>query len=193
MSQAIAPNSWVVLDYVLEGEDGEVLDESTGEGGEPIRYVHGYGMLVPGLEKRLLGLDSGTNHEFVVPADEAYGTYDEELVMEIDRAEIPNSETVGEGDELIATDPDGDEAVLRVVEVKTDAVVVDGNHPLAGLALKYKITIREVRAATEAEVAAAATSFEEAEHAHGPDCDHDHDHDGERLVSLGKKTPGPAN
>ena len=57
VSQAIAPNSWVVLDYVLEGEDGEVLDESTGEGGEPIRYVHGYGMLVPGLEKRLVGLE----------------------------------------------------------------------------------------------------------------------------------------
>lgn len=193
MSQAIAPNSWVVLDYVLEGEEGEVLDESTGDGGEPIRYVHGYGMLVPGLEKRLMGLGSGTAHEFVVPAEEAYGTYDDELVMEIDRSEIPNSETVSEGDELVATDPDGEEAVLRVVEVKPEAVVVDGNHPLAGLALKYKITIREVRAATEAEIAAAATSFEEAEHAHGPDCDHDHDADGEKLVPLGKKPEGPPN
>jgi FKBP-type peptidyl-prolyl cis-trans isomerase SlyD len=80
-----------------------------------------------------------------------------------------------------------------VVEVKPEAVVVDGNHPLAGLALKYKITIREVRAATEAEIAAAATSFEEAEHAHGPDCDHDHDADGEKLVPLGKKPEGPPN
>ena len=129
-----------------------------------------------------------------MPAEEAYGTYDHELVTEIDRAEIADSQSVSEGDEIVATDPEsGEEVALRVVEVKPDVIVVDQNHPLADMSLKYKITIREVRPATEAEIAAAATSFEEAEHAHGPDCDHDHDEGGEQLISLGKKPAGPPN
>ena len=184
----IAPNAFVLVDYVLKDEDGEVIDDSKGDGGEPIRYVHGYGMLVPGLEKSLVGLAVGEKKSFVVPAEEAYGTYDDELVLEIDRAEIPNSENVKEGDELVATDQDGDEAHLRVVEVKKDVVVVDGNHPLAGVSLRYEIAVLEVRAATEDEMAAAANAFEEHEHVHGPECNHEH---GEQLVSLGKKPDLP--
>ncbi len=183
--ERVAPNAFVLVDYVLKDEDGEVLDDSHADGGEPIRYVHGYGMLVPGLEKQLLGLGAGDKKVFVVPAEEAYGTYDDELVLEIDRSEIPNSDGVQEGDELVATDQDGDEAHLRVVEVKKDVVVVDGNHPLAGIALRYEIAVREVRAATEGEMEAAAKAFEEHEHVHGPDCNHGEPE--EQLVSLGKK------
>ncbi len=184
----IAPNTFAVIDYVLRDEEGELLDDSAAEDGEPIRYVHGYGMLVPGLETGLAGLAPGEERDIVVPAEEAYGDYDEELVMEIDRTELPDPTAVEEGDELIAQAPDGDEALLRVVEVKKDTVVVDANHPLAGLTLRYHVKVSEVRAATPEEVAAAASGFDEAsEHVHGPDCDHDHD--GEPLVPLGKKKP----
>lgn len=181
----IAANAFVLLDYVLKAEDGEILDDSSADGGEPIRYVHGYGMLVPGLEKQLVGLGAGEAKAFVVPPEEAYGTYDDELVLEIERTEIPNSDSVKEGDEIVATDQDGDEAHLRVVEVKDDVVVVDGNHPLAGLALRYEVAVREVRAATDSEMEAAANAFEEHQHVHGPDCNHGEPE--EQLVTLGKK------
>ncbi|MCL2449418.1 MAG: FKBP-type peptidyl-prolyl cis-trans isomerase, partial [Polyangiaceae bacterium] len=64
----IQPNAYVTLDYELRDEDGELIDASEGDGGEPIRYVHGYGMLVPGLEAALAGLRSGDERDVVVPA-----------------------------------------------------------------------------------------------------------------------------
>ena len=182
----IQPNIHVTLDYELKGDGGELLDASEGEGGEPIRYVHGYGMLVPGLEAALAGLHSGDEREIVVPAEAGYGERDETLVLEIERSEFPDPEAVEEGDEFVAESPDGDEIAMNVIEVKGDLVIVDANHPLAGRTLHYKVKVRDVRQATDDEVERAAADLDEAhEHVHGPDCDHDHgDHE---PVALGRK------
>jgi FKBP-type peptidyl-prolyl cis-trans isomerase SlyD len=185
----IQANSFVTLDYVLKDDQGGTLDESESEGGEPIKYVHGYGMLVPGLEAGLVGLKAGDKKDIVVPAEAGFGDRDEELILEIDRGEFPDPQKITPGDEFVAESPDGDEVVMRVVELRADAVVVDANHPLAGQTLHYSVTVKEVRAATEAEIETAAASFEEAQdHVHGEDCDHDHAHGpGGQVVQLGKK------
>jgi FKBP-type peptidyl-prolyl cis-trans isomerase SlyD len=173
----IEPNSYVTVAYELRGEDGELIDASTEEGGEPITYVHGYGMLVPGLEAALAGLAAGDKKDVVIPAEAGYGEYDEDLVIEIDRAEFPNPAAVEVGDEFVAEAPDGGEVELSVVEVRDDHVLVDANHPLAGVALQYHIEVQEVRPATAAEIERAAADLDEAhEHVHGPDCDHSHEH-----------------
>src|SRR2546430_17591846 len=99
----IQPNAYAEVDYVLHAEDGEVVDDSSTEDGEPLRYVHGYGMLVPGLEKQLSGLAPGDTAEIVVPTEEAYGLHDDELVYAIDRSEAP---TASEGDEVVLEDED---------------------------------------------------------------------------------------
>jgi FKBP-type peptidyl-prolyl cis-trans isomerase SlyD len=184
----IQPNAFVSLDYTLHDDDGELLDESAGEGGEPIDYVHGYGMLVPGLEAALVGLETGDEREIIVSAEEGYGEHDEDLVLEVERSEFPDPTKVTPGDEFLAESPDGDDVPMRVVEVNGDSVVVDANHPLAGLALHYKVKVLIVRSATEEEIETAARELAEAEehdHEHGPDCDHDHD--GPALVQLGTK------
>jgi FKBP-type peptidyl-prolyl cis-trans isomerase SlyD len=182
----IEANKHVVLDYELRADDGDLLDASEGEGGQPIRYVHGYGMLVPGLEAALAGLRAGDERDIVVPAEAGYGEYDEELVLEIERSEFPEPGAVAVGDEFVAESPEGEEIPMTVVEVKDDAVVVDANHPLAGVTLRYSVKVRDVREATQKEIEEAAAALDEAhEHVHGPDCDHSHDHDG--MVSLGKK------
>jgi FKBP-type peptidyl-prolyl cis-trans isomerase SlyD len=183
----VQPNSYVTVDYVLKDDDGEVLDSSAEDEGEPIEYVHGYGMLVPGLEAALVGMAAGDKKKVTVSAEEGYGERDEDLMLEIDRTEFPD--TVQPGDEFVAASPDGDEVVLNVVEVNEDSVLVDANHPLAGMTLHYEVDVRTVRAATEAEIEAAARSLDEAhEHVHGPDCDHDHEH---AVIDLGKKPKGP--
>jgi FKBP-type peptidyl-prolyl cis-trans isomerase SlyD len=187
----IQPNAFVSLDYTLHDADGELLDSSDAEGeeeGHPIDYVHGYGMLVPGLEAALVGLETGDEREIIVSAEEGYGEHDEDLVLEVERSEFPEPSTVAPGDEFLAESPDGDDVPMRVVEVKGDSVVVDANHPLAGLALHYKVKVLVVRSATEEEIETAARELAEAEdHEHGPGCDHDHDHEG--LVQLGAKKP----
>ncbi len=161
----IGPNAYAEVDYVLEDEHGEVLDDSSAEDGEPLRYVHGYGMLVPGLEKRLEGLDQGARAEVVVPPEEAYGLHDDELVYAVDRDLAPSAL---EGDEIVLQSEEGDERVTHVVEVGPEEVILDGNHPLAGLTLRYRLSVREVREATHDEIERAATAFDKDREDHEP-------------------------
>ena len=180
--RVIGPNTYVTVDYELRDEDGDMLEASADEGGEPIRYVHGYGMLVPGLEAALAGLREGDEREVVVPADAGYGEYDEGLLLEVGRDELPDPAGVKLGDEFIAESPDGDEIAMSVVEIGEKQVVVDANHPLAGMTLRYQVKVLDVREATEDEIEHAAAQLDEAhEHVHGPDCDHQHE-----PVQLGK-------
>ena len=184
----IQPNRHVTIDYELRDDDGDVIDGSEGDGGEPIQYVHGYGMLVPGLEAALAGLAAGEERDVVVPAEAGYGERDEELVMEVDRADFPRPEAVAVGDEFVAESPDGDQIAMNVLEVKKDTVIVDANHPLAGMTLRYHVKVRTVRDATEDEIHKAAHELDVAhEHVHGPDCDHSHDEDVPDVVALGRK------
>lgn len=187
----IEPNSRVVLEYTLRDSDDDVVDASDAEDGEPIVYVHGYGMLVPGLEKALAGLEEGAQKEIVVTPDEGFGDRDEDLVVEVQRAEMPRPDAVEMGDELVAESPDGEEAVMRVVEIRADAIVLDGNHPLAGETLRYSVVVREVRPATEAEIEQAAADFDEAagldfEGLNGSGSAH---HAGKPAVGDAKKLP----
>jgi FKBP-type peptidyl-prolyl cis-trans isomerase SlyD len=191
--QKIESNTFVLLDYTLRDDKGDILDESIGDGGEPISYVHGYGMLVPGLEAGLSGMAPGDEKKITVKPEDGYGDRDEELVLEVDKQDFPDPKKIAPGDEFVAESPDGDEVVMRVVELTDEGVIVDANHPLAGQTLHYQVRVREVRQATEDEIAQAAANLEEAEahgHVHGPDCDHDHDHEG-NLVTLGKKKAEP--
>ena len=172
----IQPNAHVTIDYELRDEEGDMLEASAEEGGEPIRYVHGYGMLVPGLEAALVGLRAGDVRDVVVPAEAGYGEYDDDLLLELDRSELPDPKGVAVGDEFVAESPDGDEIAMSVVEVRDDLVVVDANHPLAGMTLRYHVTVRDIRPATDDEIRRAASQLDEAhEHVHGPDCDHHHE------------------
>jgi FKBP-type peptidyl-prolyl cis-trans isomerase SlyD len=169
----IQPNTYVTLDYELRDDEGDLLDASEDEDGEPIRYVHGYGMLVPGLEVALVGLAAGDEREVVVGADAGYGEYDDSLVLEIERSELPDPGGVEVGDELLAESADGEKIAVTVIEVRPDCVVVDANHPLSGMTLHYRVKVRQVRLATSEEIEHAASDLDDAhEHVHGPDCDH---------------------
>jgi FKBP-type peptidyl-prolyl cis-trans isomerase SlyD len=172
----IQPNAYVTIEYELRGEDDELLDASEQQDGEPIRYVHGYGMLVPGLEAALAGLRAGDERDVVVLAEGAYGEYDEGLVLEISRSDLPDPAGAQVGDEFTAESPDGEEMAVRVQSIEGDRVFVDANHPLAGMTLRYLVKVREVREATDAEIGQAAADLDDAhEHVHGPDCAHGHD------------------
>jgi len=173
---AIQPNTYVTIEYELRNEDNELLDASEEQDGEPIRYVHGYGMLVPGLEAALVGLRVGDAREVVVPAEGAYGEYDDGLVLEIARSDLPDPASVRVGDEFTAELPDGHEMAVCVRAIEGDSVFVDANHPLAGMTLRYLVKVRHVREATDAEIEQAAVDLDDAhEHVHGPDCTHAHD------------------
>jgi FKBP-type peptidyl-prolyl cis-trans isomerase SlyD len=165
----IGPNARVVLDYTLKA-DGQLVDMSdeVGNEREPIVYIHGYGMIVPGLERALVGLAAGESKNVIVGPADGYGERDEELIVEVARSEMPRPHGVAIGDELVAESPDGEEAALTVIDIKGDTVILDGNHPLAGKTLQYSVIVRHVGAASPDEIREAARAFEDAQAAKEP-------------------------
>jgi FKBP-type peptidyl-prolyl cis-trans isomerase SlyD len=153
----IAKNKVVSIDYTLTNAKGEVLDKSSK--GQPLQFIQGQGQLIPGLEKVLEGKVAGDAIKAQIPAKDAYGDRDEELMQIIPKdsfAEIPDLKV---GMELEAEGDDG-VRVITVVGIEDDRVVVDGNHPLAGMDLNFDVTIVGVRDATEDELGHG--------HVHGP-------------------------
>lgn len=149
----IVKDAYVVLDYVLYDEDGDVIEATDDEGGRPIGFVQGYGTLVPGLERGIVGMAAGETKEVLVTPEEGYGQRDEALEHWVDRSDFP--EGVEADDEFEAENEDGEQMTLRVVEIADDAILVDANHPLAGETLRFEVMVRAVRPATAEELADA--------------------------------------
>jgi FKBP-type peptidyl-prolyl cis-trans isomerase SlyD len=159
----IAAGKFVVLDYVLSDEDGDVIQRSIEPQIGPLSYVHGYSPILPGLHNGLAGLDVGEQKQIKVPPEDAYGLADEDAIFEIERTELPDPSGVKFGDEIVGEDEDGNEFTMHVVEVHDDHVVVDTNHPLAGYTLVWDVTVREVRDATQQEIDAARADAAEVD------------------------------
>lgn len=146
----IAQNSVVAFHYKLTNEAGEVVDSS--EGREPLTYIHGAGNIIPGLEKQLEGRKAGDALTAHVEAAEAYGEKNPQMVQQVPVAAFQGVENVEAGMQFQAQTEQGP-LLVTVVDVEGDTVTVDGNHPLAGQALNFDVTIDSVREATEEELA----------------------------------------
>jgi FKBP-type peptidyl-prolyl cis-trans isomerase SlyD len=135
--------------YHLKGPSGDVVDSS--EGGEPIRFVEGYDQVIPGLEQALLGRAAGERTTAMIPPEEAYGQHLESLVQVADVSQFDGITELREG--MTFQTGSGDEArVVKVVGIQGSRVVVDTNHPLAGLTLSFDLQVVESRAATAEEI-----------------------------------------
>ncbi|APR99691.1 FKBP-type peptidyl-prolyl cis-trans isomerase [Pajaroellobacter abortibovis] len=161
----VRPNAWIEFDYTLTDERGEPLNLEEVEYCEgAVHYVHGYGMLPPGLEAALIGMNVDEKRDVFLSAEEGFGEYAPDLVFLIDQEELPASiEKIQMGDALMAEDQKGEKLELRIMEVHPTHLVVNANHPLAGQALRYHITLRAIRPATEDEIVQAAQFFDEME------------------------------
>ena len=124
----ITKNSLVTIEYTLKDEAGEILDSSAEMG--PLEYIHGYGMIVPGLEVALMGKDEGEELSITVAPRDAYGEFEENLIFKVDKKQFPPDVKIEVGMEF---ETDGAHSRgVRVVEVGDDTVTIDANHPLAG-------------------------------------------------------------
>ena len=145
----ITKNSVVTLEYSVVDAEGNVVDE----GAKPIAYLHGGydGGLFPKIEAALDGKDVGYSVDVELAPEDAFGDYEEELVEVEARSVFPDDLQVGmqfergEGDEAEAL-------FYMVTEIADDKVVLDANHPLAGLVLTFSCTVTGVRSATPDEL-----------------------------------------
>ncbi|WP_028580009.1 FKBP-type peptidyl-prolyl cis-trans isomerase [Desulfogranum japonicum] len=131
----------VALHYTLRLENGKVYETTDGE--EPLIYQHGTGEIVAGLEQRLEGLEKGAQDSFVIPALEGYGEVKIESLIEVPKEHIPE-EAREVGSEITAVSRNGHKVKGVVYEIKKDYIVVDFNHPLAGMDLYFDITVVDV-------------------------------------------------
>ena len=141
MSQA-KTGDLVRVHYTGKLEDGTEFDSSQGR--DPLEFQVGGGQIIPGLEKRVEGMEVGEKSTVTVPADEAYGPRDERQVQTVPRESLPKDIDLKLGASLQATTQDGRQIPLTVVEVDDMQVTVDANHPLAGHDLVFDVELVEI-------------------------------------------------
>lgn len=139
----------VTFHYTLRDTQGRLLDTSSG--GQPISYLEGAGQIIEGLDECLRGVEVGTKQTIQVPAAKAYGEHDATQVQRVLKALLPIEGELNPGDQFRAgSDPFA--PIVRVVEIDGDNVLLDANHPLAGVDLVFDVELTAVRAATAEEI-----------------------------------------
>jgi FKBP-type peptidyl-prolyl cis-trans isomerase SlyD len=157
----IAQDTVVSLNYELLDSAGEVIEKTD----DPVEYLHGgYDGIFSRVEEALSGKAAGETCEVYLQPVDAFGDYDEKLVQIEPRAKFPAKLEVGMRFEGEGGDAQGT-LLYTVTDIADGKVVVDGNHPLAGMALRFRCTVNAVRAATAEEL--------EHGHVHGA---HGHHH-----------------
>lgn len=141
--------SVVTIHYTLRDPQARLLD--TSEGGEPISYLEGSGQIIEGLEEQLRGAAVGLKQRVAVPAAKAYGLRDEAQVQRVPRSVLPVEGELKVGDRFQAGE-DRFAPVVMVVKIEGDEVLLDANHPLAGVDLTFDVEIVAVRPATDEEL-----------------------------------------
>ncbi|MBW8192073.1 peptidylprolyl isomerase [Neiella marina] len=158
----VAQDKVVVMHYSVHAQD-TLLDSSLD--GEPLQIICGHKQLIDGLEEALMGHSAGETFSVEVESDKAYGPRNENLMQAVPKDMFGDNE-VKQGMQFRATTDEGEQSVI-VLDVTDEEVIVDGNHPLAGMDLTFDVEIVEVRDATADELSHG--------HVHGPGgCGHNH-------------------
>ena len=156
----IEKNTVVSLNYRMLNREGQIVEETEA----PISYLHGgYVGIFPAVEEALHEKEVGHSLSILMEPEDAFGGYDAELMRIEPKSAFPEGVTVGmqfEGGE----EESDDMMIYTVTDVTEDIVVVDGNHPYAGMALQFECTVVDIRSATTEEMMHG--------HVHGPDGHH---------------------
>ena len=147
----IAKNTVVSLEVELSDVWGNLLERT--EEDEPLQYLHGgYDGIVPGVESALEGKEAGVSLSLRLEPEDAFGEYDEQLVRVETRERFPETLDVGMQFEGVPGEESADSLIYTVTDIAGGSVVLDGNHPYAGIALQFKCKVLEVRPATSEEI-----------------------------------------
>jgi FKBP-type peptidyl-prolyl cis-trans isomerase SlyD len=151
------------LRYRLFDLQGEPVEDRPRE----LRYLHGgYGFVFPGVEAALAGQPAGSSLSIVLEPEDHFGDYDANLIELVPVDQLPEQIEIGMSLDALPGDGDGgdhhpdddpletldDERVWTITDIADGVAVLDANHPLAGLALRFEIEVVEVELASEDEI-----------------------------------------
>ncbi len=132
----------VKVHYTGKLDDGTVFDTSVNE--DPLQFTIGGGQIISGFEQAVVGMKPGESKTVRIPADEAYGQRREDLILEVERSQLPEGLKPEVGLQLQSRQPDGRIIVLTITDITESHVTLDANHPLAGEDLTFEIQLIEI-------------------------------------------------
>jgi len=141
MAQAKSGDT-VRVHYTGKLDDGTVFGSSVGR--EPLEFTIGEGQIIPGFEQAVIGMNEGESKTVRVTADQAYGPRREEMMVEIDRSQVPAGLELEIGQMLQMQQPNGRMVRVIVASISETTVLLDANHPLAGKDLTFDIQLIQI-------------------------------------------------
>jgi len=131
----------ITVNYTGKLVDGSIFDSSLNEGREPLKSTLGSGQLIKGFENGLIDMVVGEKKTIEIEPDDAYGEYDSNRIMAVNRAQFPENVQIGET--LQGMSSQGP-IIVKVVDINESSVVIDPNHPLAGQKLIFELELLEI-------------------------------------------------
>jgi peptidylprolyl isomerase len=132
----------VKIRYTGRLDDGTVF--ATSEDSRPMEFTLGMNDVLPAIEEAVEGMEPGDTKTVLVPFDEAFGPWREELIHQIPRDSLPEDVEVEAGQRLWVEQPAGDPVIVSVMDVSESTVTIDANHPLAGEDLVLDLELVDV-------------------------------------------------
>jgi len=131
----------VTLHYTARLENGRVI--GTTKGRSPLEVKIGSGKLILALEQGIVGMQIGETKTIRVPPEEGFGPKWEELMVQVDKGELPENVTPAIGEKMRVRNEDGSPVDVTIADINEDTVTLDANHPLAGETLTFDIQLVE--------------------------------------------------
>lgn len=150
----------VTFHYTLHDTEGNLIDSS--EGKTPLSYLEGVGNIISGLEEEMKN-GNRRKEKINVSAEKAYGIKDPDLIFDVPRSQFPPNEDLQIGMMFQTDEPD---KVFTITELQEESVIVDGNHPLAGVDLVFDVELTGIREATQEEISHGHVHGEGGHHHH---------------------------
>jgi len=132
----------VRIHYTGKLTDGTQFDSSTGR--DPLEFVLGSGMVIPGFNDAIDGMEVGAKITAIIPAEKAYGPRQEDMVIQVEKTQFPPDMELTIGESFAIPQPDGRQAILVITQVTDSHVTLDANHHLAGKDLVFDIELVEI-------------------------------------------------
>ncbi|HEY9601416.1 MAG TPA: peptidylprolyl isomerase [Allocoleopsis sp.] len=136
------PGDTVKIHYTGKLDDGTVFDSSAER--EPLEFTLSGGQVIPGFEQAVVGMAPGESKTEKIPMEQAYGPYRQEMVIQVNREQLPPDLDPEVGLQLQIQQPNGQAIPVLVTEVTNSKVTLDANHPLAGEDLTFDIELVEI-------------------------------------------------
>ncbi len=132
----------VKVHYTGKLDDGTVFDSSAN--GEPLEFTIGDGNIIPGFEKAVVGMSPGDSKTELIPVEQAYGEHREDMIVVIDRAQMPPEMEPEIGQQLQIQQQSGQAIPVVITDISDSEITLDANHPLAGEDLTFDIQLVEI-------------------------------------------------